>query len=505
MRRGRSFATATLAVALLAASCSPAGDAAQPGRTSRDSDPDGLFRDFLDGKYDGAGHPLGATVFEAEAACGPAGVREAEGWAAHAGAAAAGVLCRATTPALGTGSFVFNVRALSHAPGTDGAATALTLTVRDAAGAALATQVVPASAFPAPLLFRNLSVRYTQAAAGPVTLEVDWSGAIPVRLDYLEVFHPERQLVVGPPSGVLGADAALTLELVDPPAYASLQARCGATDLSPTLAALLADGTATQETTDFRTTVTAPAAALLASCVLPARVTVQALAGTAVKATSRVSYLDAPPACAFAPGALPVLLTGFEPFPADSTADNSAERAVRGFDSSALTDVSVMPLIIPVEYDSAPAWVLDVIRRCRPEVVISFGQGRWAVDVETTAYNRKDTTDVAGGVPDNRGVVQSGEPIDPDGPAELPTGLPVAPILARLETAGIDAGASDDPGRYICNDVFYSELRELADTAAVAGFVHLPYMARVDEEAQARLQIVVESVVREAVALRRGR
>src|SRR5687768_6544439 len=58
-----------LATAVLA-SCADAPDEVE--------DPNaGLLRDFLDGKFDAAGHPLNAKVLEAEAACGRTELRSA--------------------------------------------------------------------------------------------------------------------------------------------------------------------------------------------------------------------------------------------------------------------------------------------------------------------------------------------------------------------------------------------------------------------------------------------
>jgi pyroglutamyl-peptidase len=127
--------------------------------------------------------------------------------------------------------------------------------------------------------------------------------------------------------------------------------------------------------------------------------------------------------------------------------------------------------------------------------VIGFGQGRSTVDVETTAYNRMDSSDIAGGAPDNRGVVRAGDPIAAGGPDELATGLPAAALVDALLDRGVDASESDDPGRYICNNLFYSIMRAVEGTDRVGGFVHLPYIARVDEDDRAMLQTVVATVL----------
>ncbi|MBI5479650.1 MAG: hypothetical protein HY906_12375 [Deltaproteobacteria bacterium] len=493
-----------LLVAAAAASCGPADDGA--GRVARDSREDGLFHDFLDGKYDGAGHPIGAEVFEAENGCNPdTGAAEAEGWAAKSTRHRAGSLCGIGIADLGAGVFVMNARALVPTRSATDQTTVFTLSVADGAGTVLAKRDVPVSEFLSPLTYQNVPLRFTAGEIGVLEFNVSWPGLRTVRLDYVEVFRSSRQLILTPASGQLAADALLQFELTDPPTGATFRAGCDALDRTDALTALLADGTATRMTTDFRTFVTVPAATLLDGCALPTRLLVSAVTETWVRATSRVTYREAPPACGFEGAGTRVLLTGFEPFPADSSSDNVSERAVGGFDPGAVADVTLMRLTLPVEYDTAAAWVNDVVGRCQPDVLVGFGQGRTAVDLETTAYNVKDTSEVSGGVPDNRGVIIGGEPIVEGAPDEVASGLPLQRILDGLRRAGVDAGLSDDPGRYICNSVFYTMVRAAAGTPRVGGFVHLPRMYTVDEAARAQLQTIVETTVAEAVALRRSR
>ena len=497
-------ALGALLVAGAAASCGAGED--QAGRVPRDSRDDGLFHDFMDGKYDGAGHPIGATVFEAETDCQPeTGAAEAEGWGAKPSRHRAGALCRRTVEDLGAGSFTVNVRALVPTRSSTDGTTVFTVRVRDQAGDLVAERDVPVSELLTALTYQNVPLRFTRDATTPVVVEVAWPGERQVRLDYVEVFRSSRQLILTPASGELAAGAALQFELTDPPTGVSFRPSCDATDRTDALTALLADGTATQTTTDFRTFVTVPAAALLEGCPLPTRLKVSAVTDAWVRDTSRVTYREAPPACGFEGAGTRVLLTGFEPFPADSDSDNVSERAVQGFDPSAVADVTLMRLTLPVEYDTAAAWVNDVVDRCQPDVLVGFGQGRTAVDLETTAYNVKDTSEVSGGVPDNRGVIMGGEPVVAGGPDEVPSGLPLSRILDGLRRAGIEAGLSDDPGRYICNSVFYTMVRASDGTPRVGGFVHLPRMYTVDETAQRQLQTIVETTVAEAVALRRSR
>jgi pyroglutamyl-peptidase len=511
MARAGRIATVAVALGALllagaAVSCRTTDDAA--GQVPRDSREDGLFHDFMDGKYDGAGHPIGANVYEAERDCNPASGRaEAEGWGLRPSRDRAGVLCSWSQADFGAGIYALNVRALvpTRAPGDQTPVLTLTVTsMQDGNRVVLAQRDVPASEFLAAGTYQNIPLRFT-APSDSFAWEVSWPGKRQVRVDYFEVFRANRQLVLSPASGELTEGALLQFELTDPPTGATFRARCGETDRTDALDALLADGTATRTTTDFRTFVTVPAAALLEGCPLPSRLKVSAVTDSWVRETSRVTYREAPPACGFEGTGTRVLLTGFEPFPADSSSDNVSERAVQGFDPSAIADVTLMRLTLPVEYDTAAAWVSDVAERCQPDVLVGFGQGRTAVDLETTAYNVKDTSEVSGGVPDNRGVIMGGEPIVAGGPDEVASGLPLARILEGLRAAGVDAGMSDDPGRYICNSVFYTMVRAAEGTPRVGGFVHLPRMYTVDEAAQRQLQAIVETTVTEAVALRRTR
>jgi pyroglutamyl-peptidase len=506
----RHFGLAVLALAApLVAGCS--SDDSSSGRdvpaaeVARDALPDGLYRDFLDGKFDAAGHPLDAQVWEAESDCSAAvGENEAEGRAFRSGGA--GLACSATSSPVGKGRFVLSARALAfdECAGAECDAAALTLVARGADGSVLEEKTFPRSAFPSPLTEANLALPFTHYDDGPVSFELKWEGQVGVRIDYVELFRATRNLLVTPPSGVLATGSSFSVEALDPPTGFSLEARCDDVDLTDTLASLLASGEATRDDTEFRSLFQIPAESLLAACPLPTRVRFSVMSGSWNLETVRVSVYAEEPPCAFTDGTTRVLLTGFEPFPASSTHDNSSEAAVSAFDPADVPGISAMKLTLPVEFDTAPGIVSSAIERCAPDVVIGFGQGRSRVDVETTAYNLEDSSEVAGGVPDNRGHIPGGVPIVSGGPAELSTGLPADAILAALGAAGIGSGLSDDPGRYVCNNVFYRIMTETAGTTRVSGFVHLPYIHTVDDADRQMLRNVVTKAVEAAVEKQRG-
>lgn len=505
--------TAVGVLVALVTGCSSADDLAlEPppaGELPRDALPDGLYHDFFDGKFDAAGHPLNAQVWEAEdASCnGRTGWREQEGQGLWANWDPADVVCQASSALLGRGRFTLNVRALVYEACADescaGDTTVLTLLVRDAAGQVIQSIDVSHDAFLTANTYQNVPLTFSHTENEPVSFEVSWPGHVGARVDYVELFRSHRNLLVTPPSGPWAAGDELQIELQDPPADYHLEIRCDELELTDRLNELLTAGEATSTQTEFRTIVTAPAATLLEGCTLPTRVRVSVVSGTWVRATSRVTVLDQEPPCDFASDATRVLLTGFEPFPADSNRDNSSEQAVTGFDAGALDDVSVMTMVLPVEFDTAPDMLASAIARCEPDVVIGFGQGRTEVDLETTAYNLKDSSAIAGGVPDNRGLIGEGDAIEPGSDAELDSGLPLERIRAEIAGAGIAVNLSDDPGRYVCNNLFYRIMTATSGTAAVGGFVHLPRIGHVTDADRAMLQTVVEHVVGEAVAVAR--
>src|SRR5690606_33560951 len=87
------------------------------------------------------------------------------------------------------------------------------------------------------------------------------------------------------------------------------------------------------------------------------------------------------------PAGVKVLITGFQPFPADGWHDNVSAIAVTSLEPSQLRGAQVMRVVMPVEYDRAAAQVTELIERCAPAAVISFGQGGGSIALEEIAYN----------------------------------------------------------------------------------------------------------------------
>jgi pyroglutamyl-peptidase len=401
---------------------------------------------------------------------------------------------------------VVNVRAALRTPCTDAeCGPVLEVRALGADGQVLASRAVRSEDFRTDDTFENVALTFRVDRPHAVRVEVDYTGFGAVVLDYVEVFRQGRQVVLSPVSGVLDGDAELRIEIVDPPDDHMIRLRCDGIALDERFAEMLADGVAREELTDFRRILTAPAGALLEGCADDTQVVVSLLRGFWTMEIREVRYTAEAVPCAYeGEGETRVLVTGFVPFPAGADQHNSSMEAVLGFDPGTVPSARVMRMILPVEFDNAAAIVADAVARCAPEVVVGFGQGRDRVDLESTAYNRRDTSDVFGGLPDNRGLVVEPAPIRAEGPAVFATELPVDVIEADLRDADVAVAQSDDPGRYVCNDIFYSFGTDAGAESRTTGFIHMPYVRHVDAERREELASVVSTVVRRTVQARSG-
>jgi pyroglutamyl-peptidase len=333
----------------------------------------------------------------------------------------------------------------------------------------------------------------TLDGSGATRVVLDVAAGATVDFQYLEVFPKRLDVVLAPGSGIYADGDRFTIELPKGKQVEALQA--DGVDVLPTLQRLLDEGKATRTTTEFRTIVDVGVGDLL-----PARGDVTELRVHSQGDTSRAQLRRTPQPCAFEgdPTGAKVVITGFQPFPADESHDNISGVAVRALDPSTLRGAQVMRVILPVEYDRAAALVDDVIRRCQPRAVISFGQGGDAIALEETAYNLQDTGELATGAPDNRGVIRAATPILAGAEATRSTLLPLDAIKTELEAAGEQPQYSTDPGRYICNNVMFADVGAMAGHGR-AGFIHLPYTTEFDAAARARwgnvVRIAVETTV----------
>ncbi len=165
-----------------------------------------------------------------------------------------------------------------------------------------------------------------------------------------------------------------------------------------------------------------------------------------------------------------VLLTGFEPFGGHCL--NPSGEVVKRLDGRTIAGARIAGRILPVVMEGLGRRIAELLGETKPVAVIALGlaAGETVIRLERQAVNLAEFR-----IPDNAGVQLQGQPLDPKGPANRPTRLPLAAIHARLVEKGIPARFSDSAGLYLCNAAMYDILgRAPADVPA--GFVHLPHL-----------------------------
>lgn len=166
-----------------------------------------------------------------------------------------------------------------------------------------------------------------------------------------------------------------------------------------------------------------------------------------------------------------VLVTGFDPF--GGATINPAYEAVKLLPDQ-IAGAEIIKVEIPTVFGKGPAAVCAAIAEYQPDFVLSIGQagGRAFMNVERVGINLRDAR-----IPDNDKRQPMDEPIVQDGPAAYFTTLPAKAMVKKMKEHGIPAAISYTAGTYVCNDVMYSVLHELATKypGVKGGFIHVPY------------------------------
>lgn len=184
---------------------------------------------------------------------------------------------------------------------------------------------------------------------------------------------------------------------------------------------------------------------------------------------------------------MPILVTGFEPF--GGALVNPSWEAVSLLPDS-IGGQALMKLRLPVCYSLAAEKMLDCVRQERPSLVMCVGLagGRKAITPELVALNYRLAS-----IPDNAGVLYSGERIDPDAPDAHMSPLPVTQMVSRLRDENLPASLSLSAGAYVCNDLYFALLHR----GQVPGvFVHVPDAEVLSAQEAARgLRICLETAL----------
>lgn len=165
-----------------------------------------------------------------------------------------------------------------------------------------------------------------------------------------------------------------------------------------------------------------------------------------------------------------VLVSGFGPFP-----------GVPRNPSASLTQMlarteqpPVGAVVLPVSWRQAWETLEPLLESTQPAHVILFGvaSGAGGFRLERCAYNaRAVQRDAFGHEPDTERIVAAG-------PDKLEASLPLDTIASALSTAGLPTETSCDPGRYLCNALYYHTLNWAQRHATQVGFVHIPPLGK---------------------------
>jgi len=175
--------------------------------------------------------------------------------------------------------------------------------------------------------------------------------------------------------------------------------------------------------------------------------------------------------------ALRILMTGFGPFPGApyNPTPELVERLVK-LRRPAFDPIERIGHVFPVSYRAVDRELPDLLAAHRPDALLMFGLAARTrhLRIETRARNAVTTL-----WPDADRIKLRTASIAPGASARL-----FGPHCARLTRAarltGIDARASRDAGRYLCNYLSWRaiEATQTANGPRLAAFVHVPLTAR---------------------------
>lgn len=169
---------------------------------------------------------------------------------------------------------------------------------------------------------------------------------------------------------------------------------------------------------------------------------------------------------------IPVLITGFGPFPG-APVNPTAALALRlaRLRHPALHDVRLAAYVFRVSYAAVDRELPALLARHRPAVLLMFGLAARTrhVRIETRARNLR------GGFPDAEGVVTARRAIVP-GAAHRALPQPVPQLLSASRDGRAPVRLSRDAGVYLCNYLCWRALDATAQPHGprLAAFIHVP-------------------------------
>ena len=168
-----------------------------------------------------------------------------------------------------------------------------------------------------------------------------------------------------------------------------------------------------------------------------------------------------------------LLVTAFETFGNDTI--NPSMEVLKYIDED--------KIILPVSYKRAKEELISAINKYKPTFILSLGlaQSRKSIAIEERAINK-----MAASIKDNDGILANCAIMDGD--EVLYSNLNIDKLIKKIDDDSVYK--SSDCGVYICNEVYYLSLYNLASNAL---FVHLPPIKGMREDGK-DLSYLVEVV-----------
>ena len=169
-----------------------------------------------------------------------------------------------------------------------------------------------------------------------------------------------------------------------------------------------------------------------------------------------------------------VLLSAFEPFNNDNI--NPSEEIYKRID--------IDKVLLPVSYNRVEAVLDEAINKYHPDFILSLGYAasRKNISIEKYAYNS-----MMAKIKDNDDIIYEGKKIN-DGRDIIKTKIDIERIINNFPNYPL--ALSEDPGRFICNEVYYLSLSK---TNSNALFIHVPPLNTMKEDGM-DLNLLVEAI-----------
>lgn len=164
-----------------------------------------------------------------------------------------------------------------------------------------------------------------------------------------------------------------------------------------------------------------------------------------------------------------ILVTGFEPF-----ANNRVNPSMILMEVLAQSPFANLDcLLLPVDWHKTVEILERQLALKKYQTIFHFGLAseRTKISLERFAYNSKR----ANQTDNNQNSFFRDSCINPKGPAYIESNAPISKLFHHLENFEVPVEISTDPGRYLCNYLYYYSLQKSAfDKTIYSLFIHLP-------------------------------